>query len=971
MTARYNGYFNANVLYNESIAKLNDQHQDNYNKLLDVYEYMVADNPQAVAGDLDKAIEKVTVVVSLHRVSHWTDDCYLLFGQSQFVKQEYEAAEETFLYLTEEYSPEAMAEREAALKKGSKKKRKKKKRKKSSSKKKKSSSSKKKTSAKTKKDNAKEKEDKAKSQAKKRKDYNKEVKRRKKEREKAKAKALEVARAKKAAEKAKKEAGEPVVEEKVVTTPVPTPKPEKKEKVSKKKIDDSDEKPEKYILKHRPAYQDGMLWLARTYVARDKYDEARDIFMDLYLDPMTHKSVKRDLAPAFADFYIKQKEYEEAIPHLEEAIELEKDRQKKARYAYIIAQLHQTASRGDDAFAYFEKAMKYSNSYEMEFSSRLNMAQNAYINGQATPEQAKKTLEKMLKDGKNIDYKDQIYYAMANIDLKTNNKEGAIENYRLSLQNSTGNKAQMAESYLQLAYLYFEGENYVNAKNYFDSTMTALPNTDERYKEVEKYATSLTDIAKNIQVITFQDSLLAISELSEADKKQLAYDIKKAENDKRLEELKRRAGESEPAKPRRSIGPPRSASQQASTWWAYNDKNLKKGKRSFERRWGNRKLEDNWRRSSRQSIDQEIEGEDVESLAEKEITEEDLKKILRNVPNSPQQKTAANKKIQDAMMALGRLYREKLDNNEKTIEILEQLLERYPKTEHELDAWYYLYLAHTDLNKRSPAQAYYDKIVTNYPTTTYARVLEDPNFLVESKAKEKKLINYYDETYTVFEKGQFKKAFDRVGKVGELFGARNKLQSKFALLQAMCVGNLEGKPAYVSSLKEVVAKHPDTDEQKRAKEILRLLGEGGSIALPKQEGTDESGTKEVDESIFKFDPNKVHYVIVALDGEKLPLTKAKTDAAAYNRQFHKLDRLRLSNVFLGADTKAPILVVRRFKKKDAAMKYYDGIMKNKTKFLGNNSHYEVFPVTQHNYRQILKTKSLEGYRAFFESNYLK
>ena len=52
-----------------------------------------------------------------------------------------------------------------------------------------------------------------------------------------------------------------------------------------------------------------------------------------------------------------------------------------------------------------------------------------------------------------------------------NNKEGAIENYRLSLQNSTGNKAQMAESYLQLAYLYFEGEKYVNAKSYFDSTM--------------------------------------------------------------------------------------------------------------------------------------------------------------------------------------------------------------------------------------------------------------------------------------------------------------------------------------------------------------------------------------------------------------------------------------------------------------------------------------------------------------------
>jgi len=315
---------------------------------------------------------------------------------------------------------------------------------------------------------------------------------------------------------------------------------------------------------------------------------------------------------------------------------------------------------------------------------------------------------------------------------------------------------------------------------------------------------------------------------------------------------------------------------------------------------------------------------------------------------------------------LGRLYREKLDNNEKAVEVLENLLKRYPETKHELDAWYYLYLAHTDLRERTKAQTYYDKIVSKYPTTTYARALEDPNFLNESKAKEKKLVTYYDDTYGVFEKGQFKKAFDRLGKVTDLFGPKNKLQPKFALLEAMCVGNLEGKPEYVKSLKDVVAKHPETPEQKRAKEILRLLGEKG-FTFGGDKPEDKSGDKE---SLFKLDDGKVHYIIVAIDGKKIPLTSAKTDVAAYNRQFHKLDRLRLSNVFLGRDTNVPVLVIRRFKKKEAAMRYYEGVIQNKTKFLGDNEDYEVFPVTQHNYRQILKSTTLDDYRVFFAENYL-
>lgn len=103
-TQRYNGYFNATVLMEESEANLTQQYVDNYNKILPIFPYTKADNPQAVAEPLDEAMKKVSVAVNLHRGANWTDDCYLLLGQAQYLKQDYETAEETFEFMEVEFS---------------------------------------------------------------------------------------------------------------------------------------------------------------------------------------------------------------------------------------------------------------------------------------------------------------------------------------------------------------------------------------------------------------------------------------------------------------------------------------------------------------------------------------------------------------------------------------------------------------------------------------------------------------------------------------------------------------------------------------------------------------------------------------------------------------------------------------------------------------------------------------------------
>jgi len=969
-TAKFNGYFNANVLLTESIAKLNTDYQDNYNRILAIYPYVASQDVTQVSGDLDEAIKKSAVAVSLHRVSHWTDDCYLLIGKAQYLKKDYEDAEDTFKYLKKEYSPEAMAAREALNKKTRKKKKrrkrapsaKKKKKKKSSKKSKKKSSSKKSSG-----ESAKDKKKKAKSQAQKRKEYNKEVQRKKKERAKNRG-----SKKKKSTEK--EETTPPPKEEKVETPSPATPSPELNEnaktvsnpvkKKAKEEREDSD--PDKYFLKHRPAYQEGLFWLARTYIERENFAEADYLLGQLEKDPKTFDDIYSQIHPLRAYLQMRQKKYDAAIPHLNDAIALTKKRKEKARYAYIIAQIHQEAGRGQEAFAAYEEALKYSTSYEMEFSARLNIAMNGWRNGLNSAEVTQKTLTKMTKDIKNEEYRDQIYYALAEIALANNDRAGGIENLRLSLAYNTSNPTQKAESYLQLAELYFEDQQYVYAKSYFDSTLQVLPKTDARFDRVTKFSNNLTGIAENLTIIAEQDSLLALSKMSDKDRKALAYKIKKEEDEARLAKIKEGAEEKfDPKKGSgRNIRRSTSSSRvEPSTFFAYNDKTVKKGKKDFDKRWDRRPLEDNWRRSSRTGL-RDIEEEEIAvQRAELELTDDDIKKIFKDVPSTPEGIKVVEKKIDDALFKLGQLYRERLDNNAKSVEALEELLKRFPETEHELDAWYYLYLAHTDLGNKAEAKIYFDKIVEKYPTTTYARVLTDPNFLQSTKDEERKLVIYYNATYDHFDADQHQKAKDRIAKVEELFGNKHSMKAKFALLNSLCIGKLEGKEAYIKSLKEVVAKYPKTDEEKRAKEILRLLNAGVDEVVNNSQSGDEK-------SKYKVEDNKVHYFIVVLDKGGIKLTDAKNTVSNYNKKYHKLDRLRISNIYLGAKTDTPILVIRRFKKKEEAMQYYNGILTNKAEFLGEDAEYQIFAVTQHNYRQILKSKSLDGYDEFFQQNYL-
>ena len=459
--------------------------------------------------------------------------------------------------------------------------------------------------------------------------------------------------------------------------------------------------------------------------------------------------------------------------------------------------------------------------------ARLNLAQTEWINGTVPEEEIKKRLQRMLKDLKNVNYKDRIYYTLASIALKANNKPEAIENLKLALKHSSGNKTQKAESYYKLAQLNFEAEQFVEAKYYYDSTAQVMPKNDERYYEVTQYATKLKDVAKHILEIELQDSLLRISNLNDEDKKKLAFEIKKKQAEEKRAALAAAANQSNKASSVRAATT--SALQKASSWFAYDDRAVKRGIKEFERTWGTRPLEDNWRLSESQASNSFDEQGADEEFANNVLTDEDVAEILKDVPKNKKEQEVARVKIKNAMFSLGKAYRDDLERNDKAAEILEELDNTYPGNSFELDSWYYLYLVHKDLNNTAKQQFYKEKIINKFPSSNYAQLLQNPNYLDELLNEEKKLNNFYDLVYEDFTNSKYQAAYNKIQTVANKFGSTNLLQPRFALLSAMCLGQIKGKDAYLEALKEVVARFPNTDEQKRAREIMRLLGVSTAI----------------------------------------------------------------------------------------------------------------------------------------------
>jgi len=1003
LTAKYNGYFNANEILNESFVVLEESNDDNYDQILNLYPFQPSD-PKAAVAELDRAIEKVSTVVSLHRPSKWVDDCYLLLGKAQFLKQDFESAEETFRFFQEEFDPYSIynAEYEKNRKQSSKEKKKVRQEEREVKRKeveeKKKETKEKRAEEREKKDEARKNKDKARKDLKKKttklneeirkikKDLKNAERKRKEERRK---KEKEARKKKKRLKKLDPKADNRSSKEKQLQSKLDSKQAEldrlrnpKEEKVEAPKVEapqeteepiaevekeEEDKKADKKkstrevpgggLFKHKPAYYEGILWLAMTYAERGNAFSSEYLLRTLE-EENVYDEIREDIPAAYAHLYLKQKDYDKAIPALENALNKESDKKAKARYAFILAQIYELKNNSSEALKHYNQVDDYKPSFAMDFNAKLKKLKLSHATAKTTKESALKSLDKLLKEAKYEEFKSQLYFAKGELELEANNIPEAIGYFQKSLSEPGSSKLQQTKVYYSLASIFYEQEKYLPSSTYYDSTLIVIDKKDDRYLEVEKRARNLKDIALNLKIIAEQDSLLGLAALSRDELKDLAEKIEKENEEKGIA--------AEPAstkKPTRNTGV-RRAGRESSSFFAYNDLAMIQGKSDFRRKWGDRALEDNWRRSNRTNASEITDVEVEEEEEVKDYSDEQIRKILGEIPFSPQEQKIANNKIADAMYDLGIKYRDNLDSYEKSTQTLEELLRRYPDYEKRLDAYYYLYLSYNDLNNTSMANVYAKKIADEFPESDYAKIISNPGYLDELIADGGSLERVYKEVYSLFENEKYAQAKARIDQAKNELETSNPYAAKFGLLNAMCVGSLSGKDAYVKALRDVTTRYPNTPEKTRAQEILRFLrGEGDAFS---------DLIYEEEKDVFVLEEDKLHYnILVVYDISNNEMNDLKVALSNYNKKYHKQDKLKVASIFLNRADQSQIVLVRRFKDKSKAMQYYVSALSRADEFTkGLNLDYTMYPVTQRNYREIIKQKSEKAYREFFDKNYL-
>ena len=740
-----------------------------------------------------------------------------------------------------------------------------------------------------------------------------------------------------------------------------------------------------YVSKKYPnpeAKYTGMLWMIRTNNEIGSLSSSELIIDDLRnaKDFPTDKSFIREQALVTADFHIKRADYSPAIKSLTKGIALTKKKREKARYIYVLAQLYELTGDKAKASQYYAMVPGLNPAYEMVFNAQMKRASLIDVNSPDI-KLVKKQLQKMLKDIKNVEFQDQIYYALAEIAYRENDVPQSLAYLNNSIRTSITNNTQKALSYLKRADIYFDKLDYKNAQSNYDSTITFLPKDYPDYALIDAKKKSLTALVVNLNTITMEDSLQRLAKMSEVDRNSMIDKmIAKIEEEERRKEEEKQNQLNEMQN--QNLNPTTTLPNTPGTgggWYFYNQTTVSFGIGEFTKKWGPRKLEDNWRRSEKDQVlvvntdeDGEEDVNDTTSTGndgEKGTKDKSKKKkkdrdyYLKNVPLTADALEKSTLKIVDAYYNAGTIYKEQLQNNKKSVETFEELLQRYPENKHQLSSYYQLYRTFLLLSNQSKAEYYKNLILTKHGDTEFAKIIRNPDYAKDIAASKSQVEKFYTETYQLYADGKYQEALKNCLAADSSY-AKSTLMPQFAFLKALCIGRTQDINSFESALSQVVIKYPKEPVKDKAQEMIDMIKKQKSGV--QTAATDTVPAAKANKFVFKEDGE--YYWVAIVDNGKGDLNKFKVALSDVNGQAYSIMQLSVSSIFLDAGHQ--LVTVKTFPGKNKAMDYYNFMKGNQ--FIYTDlvpGTYQTFIISSENYSIFYKDKNIAEYNQFFTQNF--
>jgi tetratricopeptide (TPR) repeat protein len=728
---------------------------------------------------------------------------------------------------------------------------------------------------------------------------------------------------------------------------------------------------------------EALLWTGRTYQKLKQYEKAITTF-----DQLTEESkstllpwnVRKALPLAYADLYIAQSKYSLAKTKIEEGLPLQSGAKFRTRLNYILGQLYQQEGKDSQATEYFTLALKGSPSFEMAFNARINLAR-VYDAGRGDRYQIVKVLEKMLKEIRNQDFRDQIYYALADIALKQKNDTLGISYLKKSVASSIDNDFQKSTSALRLADLYFKAQEYGFAQVYYDTALNYLPREYPDYEKISARTEIISRLVENLHAVHIQDSLQKLAAMPESERLKI-IDAAIAEYVRKEEEAKRKAEEERLAieagmalTGRRVTDMEGQTTISGGGWYFYNPSAIGMGYSEFTRKWGRRKLEDNWRLSNKRVVNWDLLADEntvVDTTGgngKGKGAATDFKSrqtYLNNLPFKPEQIAASNEIIATSLFNAGLIYLEELRDIPEAEKTLHTLIDRFPADSNVLQAHYHLYRISRDRGDSIDMEAHKNEIVTRYPESDYAKILIDPDYKAELEAASNRVRTLYEETYSAFNAGMYKTVViysnDAISTYPE-----HELIPKFEYLRALSLGQTVNQDTMKVELAQLVSDYPSSPVVPLANIILGPSK--SNTDKPKKPG-EEGESKPVDISLYSLELSAAHFYVLIVDGNAVNVYGTKVRISDFNSRNYALKELQVNSVIL--DNNKQMITVSNFTDSQDAMKYFNHISNDDYIFSGiTEGTFNQFVISSGNYPIFFKEKKIDAYVQFFNKNYLK
>lgn len=726
-----------------------------------------------------------------------------------------------------------------------------------------------------------------------------------------------------------------------------------------------------YIARHYAYDKDIVaqcqLWSARAYAELGWLYEAEDVLRKVQVDHLSKNSAPLYSAVS-ADILLKTKQYDAAIPFVKIAVKNEDRRGNRPRFYYVLGQLYQMQGDKSAARNAYKRVLDLQPDNEMEFNARLQQSQL-----EDDIQKSINILQKMAQLDKHKDRLDQIYGTIGDIYLEHEDTTKALEYYEKGIESSTENGINKAVVLVNAGDIYYKQRDYVKASPCYKEATQILSVENEQYARIQRRSETLDELVVEHNIVVLQDSLQRLAALSEEEQlkvvEKIIADLIQAEKDEaeRLAQAERAA---------ENDNGPRSVNTQnmlggggSGAWYFYNPQLMRSGKQTFRTQWGNRILEDNWRRLSKASTsssfmateeeipEDSITNEETISKAEQTAEIDDHKPAfyLQQIPKTAEDIERSNQQIADALYNMVYIYRDRVGDQALSDATFQEYCRRFPTNERLVELYYMQYLTALKNQNNADAEQYRKAIIQQFPESKEATIVSQPDYFERLKKMSAEQDSLYENTYYNYQDNNF-----AVVKANKQYAEEHypltPLMPRFLFLNAIAVAKTEGQEAFTQELQDMVTRYPDNELTAMAKDMIALMGQGAesqaSIGTSLQDRRTVETTENIEEGdsvlAFSTETNMASIVLMIVPNDEKILNTLLYQVALYNFSQFMIKDFDLKQIPLFSQRQSA-LQVSGFDTLEEA-KWYQKMLQKNSELMNwlNSNQGQIIPITEEN-----------------------